>query len=156
MTFWPNEAGRFNIIQLEDNTSLEVMGENASAPSTSPLGQSAGVQNNQNQVFSYSGGGNASVFKTPIFGGAKKKNLAIAKVIHAELNKTEKGGISFHELNQTYININQESAHVTYVLSKAREAFNDRRLELVTSNGLTINDNEGTRGKWHLDNTICL
>ena len=60
--------------------------------------------------------------------------------------KNEKGPPSFQELGQTYINISEDTANVNYVLSKARDSFNDPSLELVTSNGLKIMDNEGTKG----------
>ena len=60
--------------------------------------------------------------------------------------KNEKGPPSFQDLGQTYINMSEDTANVHYVLSKARDAFNDPSLELVTSNGLKIMDNEGTKG----------
>ena len=60
--------------------------------------------------------------------------------------KNEKGPPSFQELGQTYINIGEDAANVHYVLSKARDSFNDPSLELVTGNGLKIMDNEGTKG----------
>lgn len=77
----------------------------------------------------------------------ERKGGAIAKIIHAEMTqKNEKGPPSFQELGQTYMNISEDTANVSYVLSKARDSFNDPSLELVTSNGLKIMDNEGTKG----------
>ena len=52
---------------------------------------------------------------------------------------------SFWELGQTYVNIMEETANVYFTVSKVREAFRDERLELFTSNGLNVNDNDGTR-----------
>ena len=56
---------------------------------------------------------------------------------------------SFSELGQTYLNINVDKANVYYILSKARDAFNNPSLELVSSNGLRIIDNEGTNGYYN-------
>ena len=56
---------------------------------------------------------------------------------------------SFSELGQTYLNINVDKANVYYILSKARDAFNNLSLELVSSNGLRIIDNEGTKGYYN-------
>ena len=67
------------------------------------------------------------------------------KVIHAEMTQNGKGSPSFSEIGQTYLNINVDTANVYYILSKARDAFNDPSLELVSSNGLRIMDNEGTK-----------
>lgn len=68
-------------------------------------------------------------------------------------NKTDKGGTSFRELGQTYVNITEDTANVTYITSKVRDSCGDERLELFTSNGLKVNDTEGTRGKYHLYST---
>ena len=94
--------------------------------------------------------------RAPLFAGNTKKNKAIAKVILAEGNKTDKGGTSFRELGQTYVNITEDTANVTYITSKVRETCGDERLELFTSNGLKVNDTEGTRGKYHLYGILCM
>ena len=92
-------------------------------------------------------------YRAPPFAGNTKKNKAIAKVILAEGNKTNKGGTSFRELGQTYVNITEDTANVTYITSKVRDTCGDERLELFTSNGLKVNYTEGTRGKYHLYST---
>ena len=79
----------------------------------------------------------------------------IAKAILAEGNKTDKGGTSFRELGQTYVNITEDTAYVTYITSKVRDTCGDERLELFTSNGLKVNDTEGTRGKFPLYSMPC-
>ena len=61
--------------------------------------------------------------------------------------KNEKGSTTFQEMGQTYVNIKEDTANVNYILSKARDAFCDTSLELVTSNGLKILDTDGTRGE---------
>ena len=81
------------------------------------------------------------------FGGNKWKGGAIVKIIHAQMiQNNEKGPPSFQELRQTYININEDTANVHYVLSKTRDAFNDPSLELLTSTGLKVMENERTKG----------
>ena len=92
----------------------------------------------------------AANYRAPMFGGNSKKNKAIAKVILAEANKSDKGGTSFRELGQTYVNITEDTANVTFIISKVRESFGDGRLELFTSNGLKVFDTEGTRGRCNL------
>ena len=44
------------------------------------------------------------------------------------------------------MNIREDIAKVHYVMSKARDSFNDPSLELVISNGQKIMDSEGTKG----------
>lgn len=92
----------------------------------------------------------AANYGAPLFAGNTKKNKAIAKVTPAEGNKTDKGGTTFCELGQTYVNLTKCTANVTYITSKVRDTCGDERLELFTSNGLKVNDTKGTRGKYHL------
>ena len=144
MAFLPNDAGRFNIGHLKDGTSLQVMGEFVEPSSYTP--QIAEQHSGQLiQVFSY-GVNPGSSSRPQLFGGNKRKGGALVKVIHAEMTQNGKGSPSFSELGQTYLNINVDTANVYYILSKARDAFNDPSLELVSSNGLRIMDNEGTKG----------
>ena len=146
MAFWPNDAGRFNIGHLMYGTSLQIMGEVLQPSSNSYAPQIAEQQSGQlSQVFSYGANpGNSS--RPALFGGNKRKGGALVKVIYAEMTQNGKGSPSFSELGQTYLNINVDTANVYYILSKARDAFNDPSLELVSSNGLRIMDNEGTKG----------
>lgn len=106
------------------------------------------------QVFSYSSqstptsSSTKSTLGASLFGGGRRKNVAIVKIIHAQmLLKNEKNNPAFQEIGQTYININEENANVNFLTTKARESFYDSTLDLVTSNGLKIMDNEGTRGQ---------
>lgn len=59
--------------------------------------------------------------------------------------KNEKGPPSFLDLGQTYLNISEDTANAHYILYKARDAFNDPSLELVTSNAWS-EDNGQVRG----------
>ncbi|XP_028412947.1 uncharacterized protein LOC114535826 [Dendronephthya gigantea] len=142
LSFWPNEAGRFNTTHLEDGTSVEVMGDMASTSS----------QEQQHSVQSFSYSTTPTLTKstpgaTPLFGGRRRKNAVIVKIIHAQMSlRNEKNNPTFLEIGQTYININEENANVNFLTTKAKESFHDEAIELVTSNGLKIMDNEGTRG----------
>lgn len=151
MTYWPNDSGRFNVMHLDEGSSFLVMGEDL-AHATSTIPQVAEQHSGQlSQVFSYGGplgSSQASSSRSPLFGGARRKGSAIAKVIHVEMTyKNQKGPPSFQELGQTCVTIKEDTANVNYVQSKAREAFDGPSLELVTSNGLKIMDNDGTRGR---------
>ena len=163
MAYWPNDGGRFNVMHLIDGTSLQVMGEGIQADQPQP-DVSRQFQHSQQSPafsgFSYTGSRAGPVpfaasYRAPLFAGNTKKNKAIAKVILAEGNKTDKGGTSFRELGQTYVNITEDTANVTYITSKVRETCGDERLELFTSNGLKVNDTEGTRGKYYLYGILC-
>ena len=133
------------MLHLDDGHPLQVMGEDLQTSSNVP--QIAEQNSGQlSQVFTYGSTPGSSSRPVP-FGGNKRKGCAIAKIIHAEMiQKNEKGPPSFQELGQTHVNISEDTANVNYVLSKARDSFNDPSLELVTSNGLKIMDNEGTKG----------
>ena len=96
----------------------------------------------------------AGNYRAPLFAGNRKKNKAIAKVILAEANKNDKGGTSFRELGQTYVNITQDTANVSHIISKVRENFSEERLELFTSNWLKVTDTEGTRGRRYPSATL--
>ena len=76
-----------------------------------------------------------------------KNNKAIAKVILAEANKTDKGGTPLREVGQTYV-----KTPLTSCISfpKFRESFGDERLELFTSSGLKVLVTEGSRGMCNL------
>ena len=144
MVFWPSDAGRLNISHPMDGTSLQVKGEFVQPPS-SYAPQIAEHSGQLSQVFSF-GVNPGSSSRPALFGGNKQKGGALVKVIHAEMTQNGKGSPSFSELGQTYLNINVDTANVYHILSKARDAFNDPSLELVSSNGLRIMDNEDTKG----------
>ena len=146
MAFWPNDAVRFNLGHQMGGTSLQVMGEFVQPPSSYARPQVAEQHSGQlSQVFSY-GVTPGSSSRPALFGGNKRKGGALVKIIHAEMTQNGKGSPSFSELGQTCLNINVDTANVYYILSKARDAFNDASLELVSSNGLRIMDNKGTKG----------
>ena len=159
MAHWPNDGGRFNVMHLTDGSSMQVMGESLQADLSQP---DFTRQHPQGQGFSYTGTGAGPVpvlagnYKAPLFAGNTKKNKAIAKVILAEANKNDKGGTLFRELGQTYVNITEDTANVTYIISKVRETFSEERLELFTSNGLKVTDTEGTRGRCYLSTYLHL
>ena len=158
MAYWPNDGGRFNVMHLIDGTSLQVMGEGLQTDQPQP-DVSRQFQNSQQgppfSGFSYTGNRAgpmpfAANYWAPLFAGNTEKNNAIAKVILAGGNKTDKRRTSFRELGQTYANITEDTANVTYITSKVRDTCGDGRLELFTSNGLKVNDTERTRGKYRL------
>jgi len=103
MAYWPNDGGRFNVMHLADGTMWGGLQVDLSPPDSSR-------QPSQSQGFSYTGTGArpmpmlAANYRAPIFGGNSKKNKAIAKVILAEANKTDKEGTPFREVGQTYVN----------------------------------------------------
>lgn len=126
MAYWPNDGGRFNVMHLIDGMSLQVMGEGLQADQPQ---QDVSRQFQHSQQgpaflgFSYTGSRPgpmpfAANYRAPLFTGNTKKNKAIAKVILAEGNKTDKGGTSFCELGQTYVNITEDTANLTYITSK--------------------------------------
>lgn len=100
------------------------------------------------QVFSYgnpSSSSGSSPKPCPLFGGSRRKNLVIVRVIHAQMSfKSGKNCPTFEEIAQTYINVSEENATVSFIANKARESFHDSTLDLVTNHGLKITDNEGT------------
>ena len=72
----------------------------------------------------------AGHYRAPLFPGNSKKNKTIAKVILAKANKNDKGGTSFRELGQTYVNITEATGNVSYIISEVQENFSEERLEL--------------------------
>ena len=144
MSFWLNEAGRFYTAHLDDGTSVEVMGDDmVNTPSQ-----------DQHSVQSFSYTTTPTLTKstpctTPLFGCGRWKNAVLVKIIHAHMSsRNEKNNPAFQEIGQTYINVNEENANVNFLTTEAREAFHDETVDLVTSNGLKITDNEGTRGQY--------
>ena len=105
MAYWPNDGGHFNVMHLIDGTSLQVMGEGLQADQLQP---DVSRQFNSPPFSGFSYTGNragpmpfAANYRAPLFAG----------------NKTDKGGTSFRELGQTYVNITEDTANVTYIQS---------------------------------------
>ena len=144
LSFWPNEAGRFNTAHLDNGSSVVVMGDD--------IVNTPRQEHHSAQSFSYSTTPTltkSTPGTTPLFGGGRRKNAVIVKIIHAEMSlRNERNNPSFQEIGQTYINVNEENANVNFLTTKARESFHDETIDLVTSNGLKIIDNEGTRGQF--------
>lgn len=149
MAYLLNDGGRFNVIQLANGTSLQVMGEGLQVD-LSPPGFSR--QPLQSQGFSHTGTGVgpmpmlAANYRAPIFGRSSKKKKAIAKVNLTEANKKTTKGEHCFATWEKHVNITEDTANITYIISKVRESFGDERLELFASNGLIVFDTERTRG----------
>lgn len=113
-------------MHLTNGMSLQVMGEGLQAdlPQPDVSGQLQHLQQGPMFLgFSYTGSRAgpmplATNYRAPLFAGNTKKNKAIAKVFLAEGNKNDKGGTSFRELAQTYVNITEDTANITYITSK--------------------------------------
>ena len=112
---------------------MQVMGESLQADLSQP---DFTRQHPQGQGLSYTATGAgpmpvlAGNYRAPHFAGNSKENKAIAKVILAKANKNDKGGTSFRELEQTYVNIIEAKANVLYIITKVRENLTEDRLEL--------------------------
>ena len=76
--------------------------------------------------------------------GKKKMTSYSLKVTRAERERIK----IINPTRQTYINVTDSTACVPYIVTQCREDFDDDSLELVTTNGLAIEDSESTRGKW--------
>ena len=102
MTYWPTDSERFDVLHLDDGSSLLVMGEDfTNSPSNIP--QIADQHKGQlSHLLTYGGsltGSQASSSRTPLFGNARQKGGALAKIIHAEItHKNVKGPPLFQEL----------------------------------------------------------
>ena len=75
-----------------------------------------------------------------------KKSKFSCKVVHASMNKTDRGAPQFEVLKQTYITLSEQCANMPSVTTLARERFGDD-VVLVAGNGLPIEDENGTRGE---------
>ena len=74
--------------------------------------------------------------------GKKKMASYSLKVTRAE----REGMKIINPTRQTYINVTDSNACVPFIVAQCREDFDDDSLELVTANGLAIEDSESTRG----------
>ena len=74
--------------------------------------------------------------------GKKKMASYSLKVTRAE----REGMKIINPTRQTYINVTDSTACVPFIVAQCREDFDDDSLELVTANGLAIDDSESTRG----------
>lgn len=64
-----------------------------------------------------------------------------------KVTRAEREGMKIiNPTRQTYINVTDSTACVPYIVTQCREDFDDDCLELVTANGLAIEDSESTRG----------
>lgn len=71
-----------------------------------------------------------------------------ARVVLADMEKKADGKVSFTEIGQTFIPIIENQANVPHILQEIRKVWVDYdNLQLVTNDGLPLNDSEGTRGK---------
>ena len=102
MTYWPTDSERFDVLHLDDGSSLLVMGEDfTNSPSNIP--QIAEQHKGQlSHLLTYGGsltGSQASSSRPPLFGSARRKGGALAKIIPAEItHKNVKGLPTFQEL----------------------------------------------------------
>lgn len=76
--------------------------------------------------------------------GKKKTASYSLKVTRAE----REGMKIINPSRQTYINVTDSTACVPFIVAQCREDFDDHSLELVTANGLAIEDSESTKGKF--------
>ena len=74
--------------------------------------------------------------------GMKKMTSYSLKVTRAE----REGMKITNPTRQTYINVTESTACVPFIVAQCRDDFDDDSLELVTANGLAVEDSESTRG----------
>ena len=102
MTYWPTDSGRFDVLHLDDKSSLFVVWKDLTN-SLSNIPQIAEQHTGQlSQLLTYGGsltGPQASSSRPPLFGNARRQGGALAKIIHAEItDKNVKGPPTFQEL----------------------------------------------------------
>lgn len=132
VTYWANDNGRFNLSCLSDMSSLLVMGQSQSEGGDC-LSHTAPPATKKSKL----------AFNRPF--SCKKGKTPSTATFGCKVIFAKKTGKSFDELNQTYVNVNENTANVEYITEKAREKWG--QVVLVSGNGLPITDEEGTRGK---------
>ena len=135
-TYWANESGRFNLSNLADGTCLVVMGQSKNSVITLETGN----------CLSYAAPADtAGKWRLPFKPFFRRGKSNSATTFGCKIILAKKNGKSFTELNQTYINVNEDSANVEDITRKVQEKWGN--VVLVTGNGLPIQDEEETRGK---------
>ncbi|CAH3171616.1 unnamed protein product, partial [Porites lobata] len=134
-TYWANESGRFNLSNLADGTCLVVMGQSKNSVITSETGN----------CLSYAAPADTGKSRLPFKPFFRRGKSNSASTFGCKIILAKKNGKSFTELNQTYINVSEDSANVEDITRKVQEKWGN--VVLVAGNGLPIQDEEGTRGK---------
>ena len=102
MTYWPTDSERFNVLHYDDGSPLLVMEKDlTNSPSNIP--QIAEQHTGQlSHLLTYGGsltGSQGSSSRPPLFGNARRKGGALAKIIPAEItHKNVKGPPTSQEL----------------------------------------------------------
>ena len=103
MMYWLTDSGRFNVLHLDDGSSLLVMGEDlTNLPSNIPQIGGQHITGQLSHLLTYGGsltGSQASSSRPPLFCNARQKGGTLVKIIHAEVtHKNVKGAPTFQEL----------------------------------------------------------
>ena len=79
---------------------------------------------------------------------SKKQPLVIAGVVRADLDERGRPTNVHRHNTSVHVSIyNQDEASVTFVTDKVRDELDEDEIILVDGKGITIRDQEGTRGK---------
>ena len=102
MMCWLTDSGQFNILHLDDGSSLRHGGRFDQFAIKHPTDSWTTYTGQLSHLLTYGGsltGSQASSSRTPLFGNARQKGGALAKIIHAEItHKNVKGPPLFQEL----------------------------------------------------------
>ena len=71
-----------------------------------------------------------------------KRNIYQMQVVKASLTWSNKGKAEFHPTNQTWVDINESSATLEYILSCVRDKWGEDYV-LVTLDGIEIEEASG-------------
>ena len=111
VTFWPAENGRFNFSNLSDGSSLLVMGQSQANISRNVSDENCLIYTPTSRPpIKY------KVPSRPFSTKGKGTATFACKIILAN-----KSGRTFSALDQTYININDETGNVGYISQNVRE-----------------------------------
>ena len=77
----------------------------------------------------------------------RKTQSINVKVIQASVKRLANGKLEFMPHNQTFVDVTEATANVNYVTSAVQRKWGSD-YNLVTSDGLKVDDNSGTHGKY--------
>ena len=80
--------------------------------------------------------------------GNSKKGRINVKVVQATMKRSSSGRLEFMPISQTFIDVTESTANVNYLSHAIKMKWGDE-YELVTSDGIRIEDSSGTHGIYY-------
>ena len=143
----PDDSGNFNLSSQEGIAFSTIMVEGSTQITSGPFGAGSSGSVTLSSTSRGSTSQIPPVFRS-VVAARKSPNSFNLKIVLSKMHKGPSGKSHFDAISQTYMEITEKNARVSDIKEYVQRCWEDQGdLAIVTSDGLCLEDCDGTRGQ---------